>query len=348
MKSSCSALCFLMLTSALKSFAQYPGVMLHEESLIEESVSFQLPDSIESERYTEQDWVMLSPFREVRRESRTINTDGSEEYTILIQESSQEEPWDQVPLRMVSDEDGMSLFDERGEMLDTYPHSNYYKNLQDSLELLRREHGIPVMSHLPYLEDMDQEMLQNAGVVVTGDRNHFQIKSARGEVEVNHNHNYMIQRRFEKEFGTPFYEYTSYQTTDQGFLIPRFRKVHQLEQTYSGYCVEQVRTWQQSETVYYVSPIYAITADAPEGSTGPFRVFPNPVIDELSIKASVSLPARTYNLFLYNTMYDLVLQRQGLSARSVQALDLSGLPSGYYNLRIQHGQENYSFKIFKQ
>lgn len=347
MKSSFTALCFTMLTPAFWSFAQEPGIMLHEESLITESVSFRLPDSIESERYTEQDWVMLSPSHEVRRESRTININGSEEYSILIQESSQAKDWELVPLHIVSDADGMSLFDKDGQLLELYPHSSYYLSLQDSLELLRRDHGIPVMTHLPYLEDMDQEALQNAGVVVTGDRNHYQIKSASGELEVNHHHNYLIQRRFDKEFGIPFYEYTSYETTAQGFLIPRMRKVHQLERTYSGFCVEQVSTWEQSESVYYVSPEYAITNKS-EGITGPFQVFPNPVIDELSIKASPGATNSSYEVFLYDSMYDLVLHKQGLSGRSEMKLDLSGLPPGYYHLRIQHARENYSFKIFKQ
>lgn len=347
MKSSLSAFCCLILSPWLRSVAQDAGVMLHEESLITESVHFLLPDSVDSESYTEQDWVMLSPFSEVRRESRTIDMDGSENYTILIEESSGHREWEQVPLQIVSDEDGMRLFDKEGELLDLFPHSTYYKNLQDSLKLMRKEHGIPVLRHLPYLMEMDQEILSKAGIVVTGDHDHYQVKSPLGEVEVDHPHRYIIQRRFEKEVGTPFYEYTSYRLTNQGYLIPHFRKVHQLEHTYSGFCVEQVFTWQQSESVHYVSPAHAMLENTGSSDVR-FHVFPNPVIDKLTITTTKSGSASTYSLFIYNNMYDLVLQRHGLHTAKDQRVDLSGLPPGYYHLRIHHARENYSFKIFKQ
>ena len=347
MKSSFFACCWLLLATIPKVHSQDPGVMLYEESLITESVSFRLPDSIESERYTEQDWVMLSANEEVRRETRTIHKDGSEDYSILIQESSQAKEWEHIPLQIISDEDGLNLFNGDGLLLESIPHSDLYRGLQDSLEQFRVEEGIPVMTHLPYLEDLDQEMLQSAGVVVTGDSKHFQIKSVSGEVEVNHKYRYLKKWRFQREYGIPFYEYTSYAITDQGFLVPKFRKQLQLEQTYSGYCVEKVQTWQQDQLAYYVSPEHALI-DVSENGEDVFTHYPNPVIDVLTLEAVTPSSGRTYSVFIYNTLYDLVFQKHGLSYRSAQTLDLTALPSGYYTLRIHHGQKNYSFKIFKQ
>lgn len=347
MKSSFSACCLLLLATIPKTHSQDPGVMLYEESLITESVNFLIPDSLEAKRYTEQDWVMLSPNQELRRETRTIHTDGSEEYSILIQESSREREWEHVPLQIVSDEDGARLFGADGQLLESFPHSNLYRNLQDSLAQLRLDEGIPVMTHLPHLEDLDQEMLQSAGVVVTGDRRHFQIKSVSGELEVNHEHHYLIKRRFQKEYGVPFYDYTSYASTDQGFLVPKFRKQRQLEQTYSGFCVEKVQTWQQDQLVYYVSPEHAFT-DIMDNGEDSFALYPNPVVDELTLEAIRPSSGSSYSVLIYNTLYDMVYQKHDLSISTAHKLDLTTLPSGYYTLRIHHGQKNYSFKIFKQ
>ncbi|MCC6369503.1 MAG: T9SS type A sorting domain-containing protein, partial [Bacteroidia bacterium] len=92
------------------------------------------------------------------------------------------------------------------------------------------------------------------------------------------------------------------------------------------------------------SKAYTITVNACDGlsdNTGfNFKVYPNPVQQQLAIECEESL-----NVYLYNQSGELLLQSR--VEAGLQAFSLSGLESGFYSLKLSNGQFERRLKIIK-
>lgn len=324
--------------------------LLHESFTIKESFTYRVSDANDIHRLNEQDWASLGPHREVRTESRSVLTDGSEVFSTSILESSDAREWEHMPIRIYSDDEGMVIYDLNDQVLEQIPHSNFYLVSQDSLKQLRQNVGIPVMTGLPLYKDLDQESLLQLGVVVSGDEIAYQIKSASGEVAVNHRDLYILEQSFQKEFDIPFYIFTSYQKTEQGFLKPRFSRTQTLIKSPGGICIEQNQILEYELHEYYVRPDKVYYQDnQPEKE--PFVIFPNPVQDKLHINYSkldrTFHSAQTFRVEIIDKLNDPVWSKGGFSIFEDPVINLSNIPTGYYTLRIYQGVMIYSFKILK-
>ncbi len=352
MKSLLLKLAFISLGFPLNGSAQnYDNMLLYEKTNVKELINFRIPDSTHNKRFTEQDWVMLSPMEETRTETRTITEEGMETNTFLISGSSRAEEWELMPLRILSDAEGISIYDAENHMVNYLPHSNSFLLGMDSLRELRLSSGIPVMVELPKFQDLDQESLLQAGAVITGTEKTYKIKTSTGEIEVNHPDKYIIERVFQQEFDVPFYTYTSFQTSKQGFLKPRYKKTLTLVRSYSGFCIEKIHALEYSLQEYFVQPSSIYRSEG-EANSKVFSIFPNPVSDILHIQVASSVLSSlsgdiTYSVALYDNLNELVWQQQDFPMSQNGQVNLSFLPTGYYTLHIHRGDQINSFKLLK-
>lgn len=337
----------LNLFTGLNGWAQPSSqILLLEDYVVHEDITYRIPDSSVTNRFTEQDWVMLSPSAEVRREHREIDPEGHEVYRIAITQSSQAQPWEHYPLTIVTDLDGIMLYKPDGDILDVMPHSRRYRLSQDSLAWLRREKGIPMKTKLPELHELDDLMLEDAGASITGDRDAFQISNGNFELEVNNKELFILKRLNSREPGEVFYEYTSFLRTDQGFLIPQYTKTRMMITTHGGFCVEQVHTTKFSEVQHYVSPDHAISSW--EEDECPFILYPNPLVDILNISTHKnSVNAHPWQMTVFNGTSESVWEHSFVPTESPLPIDLSFLAAGLYTVRLNQGSQVFTFKLFK-
>lgn len=331
----------------VKAQHEAPGAIFYEKYMVEENTRYQVFDSLDTKKFTEQDWVMLSPLQEKREEARTVKADGSEEYRILVTESSQSEPWEHLPVEILSNEEGLTIRDKENQLLQFIPHSAYYLRIQDSLKALRRERGIPALTDLPAASAINPAFSEDSGVVISGDQNAYQLKTAQGEIEVNRAELYTVERYFQKEPGIPFYHFCSYQRTPEGLLVPRLQKSRELVITHGGFCVEKTQTRQYHYLNYFLHPEHAFrpgTAVKPS----PFKLYPNPVENILQIEyRETRAGSQRYSVVILNSLNRVSWQADKLTTDTPQRIDISHLDPGIYYVRLVIDDQVYHHKILK-
>ncbi|MCH8317315.1 MAG: choice-of-anchor B family protein [Bacteroidetes bacterium] len=80
------------------------------------------------------------------------------------------------------------------------------------------------------------------------------------------------------------------------------------------------------------------------------KLFPNPFADKLYIEFNQTQNTSTVNLYLYNSLGELVFESKEIivpGSSDLITLELYDLPAGLYIVRITDGIDNYSLKILK-
>ncbi len=327
------------------------GGLLYEKFEIRETVHYLIPDSTDAALFTEQDWVMLRPGEELRTETHAIDQDALETMSIQIVESSSAEDWEHMPLKIYSDLEGISIYDANEQLINFIPHSSPYLLASDSLRQFRLSKGIPVIYSFPQLNDIDQEAIMQAGAIITGNEEHYQIITATGEVEVNQNDLYIIERVFQPEFGVPYYSFTSFDRSSQGFLKPKLVKQLALSKTIGGFCVEKVHQKAFHNYEFYVDPEFIYSR---ENQRAPdyFSIYPNPVVDKLYFQTSPEIwqgqsDGEFCNVRLYDQLNELVFAWNRLEVQDIISVDLTSIPPGYYTLHLHWRSHSFIYKILK-
>ena len=319
--------------------------------MVYESIDYRLSDTLIAHQFTEQDWVDLSPMRETRYEEKRISNLGNEQFTCRIKESSRAKEWDHFPLKIYSDEEGITLFDSKDEFLEFLPHSPTFKSDQDSIKIMRQEYGIPMLTDLPQYHELTPLVFPGSGNVLIGDEEHFKLKTGNAEVEVNRSELLVIEHMYTPEFNEPFYRLTAYQRSPQGFLTPLLERVKRKHRTPSGFCIEEIRTHRLELIELYVDPSRVYTG-LPSSENEHVSIFPNPVNDLLIVKLKSHTNSHTekqviYHVTIINKWNQVVKTHSWDTYNQDLQLDVRSLIPGIYTLLIREGNNSYSHKFIK-
>jgi hypothetical protein len=82
-------------------------------------------------------------------------------------------------------------------------------------------------------------------------------------------------------------------------------------------------------------------------STDEIKVYPNPTTGHFNISLNEPMD-REYEIEVFNNLGGIVQKSMRQRNEQSAQIDLSGLPSGMYLIRIRAGNKSYQSKVFKE